>query len=193
MPPMPAISILVAGVGNLFLRDDGWGCEVVRRLAAEPLPEGVRAVDFGVGGVHLAYELLEGVDLLVLVDVIGRGVAPGTVSLVEVDPDALPGAQIDSHAMDPGAVLANVRALGGIPPPTLLVGCEPADLGEGIGLSPATEAAVEPALRMLRDVLWRPSVVGGTDVTVDVGGADVTADVGGTDVTADAINDPEMT
>jgi len=183
MPPMPAISVLVAGVGNLFLRDDGWGCEVVRRLAAEPLPEGVRAVDFGVGGVHLAYELLEGVDLLVLVDVIGRGVAPGTVSLVEVDPDALPGAQIDSHAMDPGAVLANVRALGGIPPPTLLVGCEPADLGEGIGLSPATEAAVEPALRMLRDVLWRPSVVGSPDVT-----ADVTADA-----TAEAINDPEMT
>jgi hydrogenase maturation protease len=146
-------SVLVAGVGNLFLRDDGWGCEVARQLGRQQLPEGVRVVDYGIGGIHLAYELLDGVDLLVLLDALPRGVEPGTVTLMETDPDASPRPGVDSHAMDPATVLASVRALGGTPPPTLLVGCEPADVSEGIGLSPALLHAIAPAIDLVHEVL----------------------------------------
>jgi hydrogenase maturation protease len=156
MMPLPRserVSVLVAGVGNLFLRDDAFGSEVARRLEGRDVPPGVRVADYGIGGIHLAYDLLDGVDLLVLVDAVPRGVAPGTLTVLEADPDSLPDTPIDSHAMDPAAVLANVRALGGQVPRTLIVGCEPADVGEGIGLSPAVEAALEPAMDLVLEVV----------------------------------------
>ena len=81
---------LVAGVGNVFLRDDAFGCEVVRLLATHPVPDGVEVRDFGIRGVHLAYDLLDGCDLFVLVDAAPRGEPPGTVTVLEVevpDPD----------------------------------------------------------------------------------------------------------
>lgn len=145
---------LVAGIGNIFHGDDGFGSEVARRLLREPIPDGVRVVDYGIGGIHLAYDLLDGVDLLVLIDAIPRdGVQPGTLSVIEADAGGLPPAPLDSHAMDPAAVLANVRSLGGEVPRTLIVGCQPADVNEGMVLSDAVEAAVEPAVALVREVL----------------------------------------
>ncbi len=146
--------VLVAGVGNIFLGDDGFGSEVARRLAARPLPDGVRVVDYGIGGIHLAYDLLAGVDLLVLVDALPRGVAPGTVALVEVtDADDIDGGTVDSHAMDPTTVFASLRALGGTVPPVVVVGCEPADMAQGVGLSPPVAAAVEPTVEQILTLL----------------------------------------
>jgi hydrogenase maturation protease len=147
-----AVEVLVAGVGNIFLRDDGFGSQVARQAAARPLPDGVRVVDYGIGGIHLAYDLLAGVDHLILVDALSRGVAPGTVMLVEVDPDQDLPATVDSHAMDPATVFASLRGLGGVPPPTLLVGCQPADVSEGMGLSPAVEAAVAPTVQQVLEL-----------------------------------------
>lgn len=145
--PLTNDRVLVAGVGNIFLGDDGFGCEVVQRLVRRPLPEGVRVADYGIGGIHLAYDLLGGVELLVLVDALPRGVEPGTVTLIDVTADDdLPAATVDSHAMDPATVFASLRGLGGTVPRTMVVGCEPADVGERIGLSPAVAAAVEPAV-----------------------------------------------
>lgn len=144
---------LVAGVGNLFLSDDGFGSEVARRLAGEPLPPHVRVHDYGIGGIHLAYDLLDGVNLLVLVDTVGRGAAPGTVALIEPDLEGLPDRPVDAHAMDPAAVFANVQALGGTVPRTVIVGCEPADVTEGIGLSPPVDAAIGPAIDLIREVV----------------------------------------
>jgi hydrogenase maturation protease len=147
-------NVLVAGVGNIFLGDDGFGSEVARRLAGRSLPEGVRVADYGIGGIHLAYDLLGDVDLLVLVDALPRGVAPGTVSLVEVtQADDMSRPTVDSHAMDPATVFASVRGLGGTLPPTVVVGCEPAELTERMGLSPAVAAAVEPAVARIEDLL----------------------------------------
>ena len=146
--------MLVAGVGNIFLGDDGFGSEVARRLATQPLPAGVRVTDYGIGGIHLAYVLLGEVDLLVLVDALPRGVAPGTVSLLEVD--AGTGTEhppVDSHAMDPATVFASVRGLGGTMPPTVVVGCEPAEVSERMGLSPAVAAAVEPTVARILELL----------------------------------------
>lgn len=147
--------ILVAGVGNLFLRDDGFGPEVVRRLYATEVPDGVAVTDHGIGGIHLTYDLMDGYDTLILVDVVRRGEEPGTVSVLEAEaaPDGSP--ILDAHSLDPAAVLASVRRLGGEVPRTLVVACEPQDLGEGIGLSDAVEAAVDPTVTAVRNLIVR--------------------------------------
>lgn len=147
--------ILVAGVGNIFLGDDGFGSEVVRRLAGWPTPETVRVADYGIGGVHLAYDLLDGWELLILVDAVGRGGPAGSLSVLEVDGEHASGGPVDAHRMDPSAVFAGLRRLGGTLPRTLLVGCEPATTGEGIGLSPPVSAAVEPAATTVRELVAR--------------------------------------
>jgi hydrogenase maturation protease len=147
--------ILVAGVGNVFLGDDGFGVEVVRHLAGRPLPAGVEVVDVGIRGVHLAYELLDGCDLLILVDAAARGEPPGTVSLIEVEPgdvDAAP-ALIDAHGLAPDDVLGLVQRLGGRPGRTLVVACEPADLGPGMELSAPARAAVPDAVRLVETIV----------------------------------------
>lgn len=150
---MTATKTLVAGIGNIFNGDDGFGSEVAQRLARRPMPDGVHVEDYGIRGVHLAYELLEGYDLVVLIDALPRGEAPGTVSVLvpDVDLDDVP--PLDSHQMDPGAVLGMVAELGGEIGRLLLVGCEPADVGEGIGLSPPVAAAVDDAARMVEELI----------------------------------------
>jgi hydrogenase maturation protease len=149
--------ILVACVGNIFLGDDGFGVEVARRLAARPLPEGVRLVDFGIRGMDLAYALLEGWAGVVLVDAAPRGKPAGTLSVLEVgsgDAAAAAGASaIEPHAMDPAKVLAHVEALGGRVERLRVVCCEPApvaDLEEmAAGLSEPVAAALEPAVELV--------------------------------------------
>ena len=139
--------MLVAGIGNLFCRDDGFGPEVVRRLLATgSLPEQVRAVDYGIRGMHLAYDLLEGYDALVLVDAVPGSGEPGEVSVLEVGEEHLGTGGFDPHGMAPVAMLASLKDLGGQLPTTYVVGCRPADVGEGIGLSEQVEAAVPEAI-----------------------------------------------
>jgi hydrogenase maturation protease len=138
--------VLVAGIGNLFLGDDGFGPEAPRRLAGPPLPPGVRVVDYGIRGMHLAYDLLDGYDELVVVDAVPRGGAPGDVVVLEVGEDDLEAGDFDAHGMEPTAVLSSLGSLGGRLPRTYVVGCEPADTDEGIGLSPPVAAAVGPAM-----------------------------------------------
>ena len=147
---------LVAGVGNIFLRDDAFGVEVIRLLAEHPVPDGVEIRDFGIRGVHLAYELLNGCDLFVLVDAAERGEAPGTVSVIEVEvpePDPAAGPVIDAHSMTPDGIFALLGSLGGRPGRSLLVACEPADVSAGIGLSEPVEAALPHAVRTVEEIL----------------------------------------
>ncbi|MFF9774306.1 hydrogenase maturation protease [Streptomyces sp. NPDC013978] len=163
---------LVAGIGNIFLGDDGFGVETVRRLTERDLPGHVEVVDIGVRGVHLAYQLLDGYDTLILVDATARGGAPGTLYVIEHDdpaqaaPDPTPGAPaLDGHRMTPDTVLALLHTLcvgtGGEPPRrVLVVGCEPASVDERIGLSPPVSAAVPEAVRLIEELLrdGKPSV-----------------------------------
>ncbi|HEX6877749.1 MAG TPA: hydrogenase maturation protease, partial [Nocardioidaceae bacterium] len=149
--------VLVAGVGNLFLGDDGFGPEVVRGVSATGrVPEHVRVIDYGIRGMHLAYDLLEGYDALVLVDAVPGG-EPGDLLVLEVAEEDLGSGELDAHGMDPVAVLANLERLGGTLPPTYVVGCRPATVEEGIGLSAPVEAAVpvaiEAVLRLLQDLV----------------------------------------
>lgn len=147
--------VLVAGIGNVFLGDDGFGVAVAKRLERELLPEGTRVVDFGIRGVHLAFELLTPPDLLVLVDTTSRHGAPGTLYVVDPadDPTAIDAAHPDAHAMDPRAVFMAVKQMGGTLPRTRIVGCEPADLSEGMCLSDPVQQAIEPAVEMIRRLI----------------------------------------
>jgi len=147
---------LVAGVGNIFLSDDAFGVEVVRLLSERPVPAGVEVRDFGIRGVHLAYDLLNGCDLFVLVDAAQRGEAPGTVSVVEVEvPDAasLDGPVMDAHDLTPDSIFALLATLGGRPGRSLLVACEPADLSAGMGLSGPVLQALPYAVRTVEEIL----------------------------------------
>lgn len=149
------MNVLVAGIGNLFLGDDGFGPEVVRRLAGEPVRAGVRVVDYGIRGMHLAYDLLDGYDLLVLVDALPGAGMPGEVVVLDVRPDDLGPAEFDAHGMNPVAVLSGLSRLGGTLPPTVVVGCRVASVAEGIGLSPPVAAAVPAAVSAVRALLDR--------------------------------------
>jgi hydrogenase maturation protease len=149
--------ILVAGIGNIFLQDDGFGVEVAKRLADSELPEGVKVTDFGIRGVHLAYEMLDGgYDTTILIDAAPRGEAPGTVYLIEPDLDnidAQQSASMDAHSMDPQVVCATLKSLGGSPRRVLIVGCEPLVIDDGIGLSEPVGRAVEEAVRLVHSVV----------------------------------------
>ena len=149
--------ILVAGIGNIFLQDDGFGVEVAKRLADSELPEGVKVADFGIRGVHLAYEMLDGgYDTTILIDAAPRGEAPGTVYLIEPDLDnidAQQSASMDAHSMDPQVVFATLKSLGGSPRRVLIVGCEPLVIDDGIGLSEPVGRAVEEAVRLVHSVV----------------------------------------
>jgi hydrogenase maturation protease len=145
-----ASRILIAGIGNIFLGDDGFGPEVLRHVCERVEgSEQLRAVDYGIGGMHLAYDLLEDWDALVLVDAIPDRGHPGTVHVFEVNHlvDGADGATgLDAHGMDPATVFASLGALGGTAPRTIVVGCEVADIGDGMGLSERVQAAVPTAV-----------------------------------------------
>ena len=117
------------------------------------MPDDVRVVDYGIRGMHLAYDLLDGCSALVIVDAIPGGGAPGDVVVMEVGPDDIGTSELDAHGMDPLAVLGSLQTLGGTLPPTFVVGCRPASVEEGIGLSPPVEAAVPIAADAVRRVV----------------------------------------
>jgi hydrogenase maturation protease len=155
-PPEAGVRILVAGIGNVFLGDDGFGPAVAGRLAASALPAGVEVEDFGIRGMDLAYALGDH-DVAILVDAVPRGGTPGTVYLIEpeLDPDA---AAVDTHGMSPVKVLALARHLGGELPRVLLVGCEPASVVSEddelrAELSEPVRLAVGEAVRMVESLV----------------------------------------
>jgi hydrogenase maturation protease len=122
--PAPPLRVLVAGIGNVFMADDGFGVALADRLARRAVPPGVDVVDFGIRGMDLAYAMQDGYDAVVLLDASPRGGAPGTLYVIEPDLDD-DDVGVDAHGMDPVKVLALARALGGPLPRTLVVGCEP--------------------------------------------------------------------
>lgn len=160
--------ILIAGIGNIFLGDDAFGCEVVKKLAERPWPDGARIKDFGIRGFDLAYALMDGYNQVILVDAVNRGKPPGTLTLLEPrvdgpmegeDPRAI---LMQPHSMTPEAVLRFVQLMGCEPPPLYLLGCEPSVLGTEDhpvdGLSEVVEAAVGPAVnwiaRLVDELRW---------------------------------------
>ena len=158
--------LLIAGVGNIFLGDDGFGVEVAGRLAATELPDWVRVADYGIRGMHLAYDLAGGYSSAILVDATARGGAPGTIYLIEPDVTAAdgeaaagedatldPGPLFNAHGMQPDVVLGLLGMLDERERQVLVVGCEPASLDYGIGLSEPVAAAVDEAVKVVLDLV----------------------------------------
>jgi hydrogenase maturation protease len=146
--------VLVAGIGNIFLGDDGWGVEVARRLSEVELPEDVVVADYGISGMHLAYDLA-GADYrtTILLDATQRGDPPGTVTVAELDPGAVPPGPLDAHGMQPDVVLGLLTVLGGEAGRLLLVGCEPESVTDRMGLSAPVLDAVDPAVRRVTELV----------------------------------------
>lgn len=161
--------ILVAGIGNIFLGDDGFGCEVARRLAGYDLPAEVRVVDFGIRGFDLGYALLEDYELIVLIDATPRGGVPGTLYQVEpefnnldLEQNSDPATLVETHNMVPTKVLAFAKFMGATLRRMVVIGCEPEVLGEDeegrIGLSPPVAASIDGAVSMVESLI--DSVIG---------------------------------
>ena len=152
-------SILIAGVGNAWLRDDGFGGEVARRLTELELPAGVSVMDAGTGGLDLAYEVMRGYDALVILDVSPQGGEPGTLYVMEPDEDAVPGGiedgdVINPHAMDPQTVLRFVKSVGAWPGKVVVIACEPEEVTEmGWGLSERVRDAVQRAITLVLETV----------------------------------------
>jgi hydrogenase maturation protease len=152
------MKVLVAGVGNIFLGDDGFGVEVARRLSTLDLPKFVRVADYGVRGMHLAYDLVDATpELTIIVDATERGDPPGTIHVIDlVLPSTMDDAALlDAHGMQPDVVFGLVRMLGADPGRVLLVGCEPEELVERMSLSPVVEQAVDTAVRVVASLVAR--------------------------------------
>ena len=159
-PPGGAPRVLVAGIGNIFLGDDGFGVAVAQRLTERRLPAGVNVVDFGIRGMDLAYAMQDRYDVVVLVDAAPRGSAPGTLHVIDARVDADGPMAMDTHGMDPVKVLALARALGRVPPRVLVVGCEPSRMISAeqwdemeMGLSPPVSAAVDAAVTLVEELV----------------------------------------
>jgi len=160
-PQATATRVLVAGIGNAFLGDDGFGVALAGRLARRALPAGVEVVDYGIRGMDLACAMQdEGLDAVVMLDAAPRGEAPGTLTVIEPDLDGV-APHVDAHGMDPVSVLALARELGGAArlPRTLVVCCEPRTRMTGeedeivITLSEPVQAALAPAVTLVEELL----------------------------------------
>jgi hydrogenase maturation protease len=154
-PERPTRQILVAGIGNAWMKDDGFGSEVIKVLSQRAMPDGVSVVDFGTGGLDLAYEVMRGYDGLILVDISRQGEPPGTLYVMEADAADVDGSiedgqALDPHGMDPETVLRFVKSVGGWPGRVLVVACEPEQIEDfGVGLSDAVGGAVQRAAEVV--------------------------------------------
>jgi hydrogenase maturation protease len=151
--------ILVAGIGNIFLGDDAFGSEVARRLMVERLPPEVRVIDFGIRTYDLAYAIMDGYDVTILIDITAQGQAPGTVYLIEPDLNQLEQLDAnlaDAHSMNPARVLQMLRRFGSSPGKLYLIGCEPAilEVEDGhIGMSETVEKSVPQAIEWVKTLV----------------------------------------
>jgi hydrogenase maturation protease len=155
-------SILIAGVGNIFLGDDAFGVEVARALRARSLPDGVAVVDYGIRGFDLAYALLDPWEAVVIVDALSRGGAPGTLYTLDPQLDNLKDAppsesMINPHGMDPMRVLQLAFSMGTIGARVMVVGCEPKDFGDELegrmGLSNIVQSSIDGAVEMVETIV----------------------------------------
>ena len=163
--------MLIAGIGNIFLGDDGFGVEVAKRLATMDLPDWVQVADYGISGMHLAYDLADGYDTAILVDTAQRGGKPGTLTVIDASQERQAAGAgtlaesrlFDAHGMQPDVVLGVLDMLGAGSARVLVVGCEPATLDYGMELSEPVANAVDGAVQVVLDLVADADVKAGRD------------------------------
>ena len=183
--------VLIAGMGSVLRRDDGFGVAVVQRLMAEwrPLPPGVTLLDAGTGGIAVVQELLDGYEALIVVDAVRRGGEPGTLYLLEPQVDDLREGTdagqraflADTHYAEPWKVFVLAKGLGVLPPVVWLLGCEPAEIDEArVSLTERVEQAVALAVarvhRLVQELLDLGQVADPAATPVPMGGVDTAGD-----------------
>jgi hydrogenase maturation protease len=147
-------NILLLGLGNTLLGDEGLGVRALERLQEQyPLPETVQPIDGGVLGLELlAY--LEGVTDLVAIDAIQTGQPPGT--LVRLEGEDIPATfalKMSMHQVTFHEVLAMCQLRGTMPPRVVIWGMEPAVLETGVELSPLMESRLDALVQAVMDEL----------------------------------------
>ncbi len=155
--------ILIACIGNIFLGDDAFGCEVANHLMRRQLPPEVKVVDFGIRSFDLVYALMDGYETTLFVDAAPRGGEPGTIYLIEPDRAEIEAIDdhggVEPHDMNPLKVLSMVKSLGGVFGKIFVVGCEPQFTGEDgegfMGLSEPVEASIPKAVEVVESVIQR--------------------------------------
>ena len=162
-PPPPSAErvrkILVAGIGNAWMGDDGFGSEVVKRLGEIEPPHGVAVMDFGTGGLNLAYEVMRGYDALLILDISEQGGTPGTLYVIEADEESIDGSiqdgdTLNPHGMDPKTMLRFVKSIGAWPGKVVVIACEPHTVAEiGFKLSESVAGALEPAVQLVLETI----------------------------------------
>jgi hydrogenase maturation protease len=153
------LRILITGVGNVLRQDDGFGVEVINRLLERnKLPAGVKVMETGIGGIRLVQELLDGYDILILVDAVQRDGQPGQLYLLEADVPDLDGFSFDErnefladmHYTNPTRAMMLAKAIHVLPPRVYILGCQPAAYDDfELGLSPEVEAAIPAAISQI--------------------------------------------
>ncbi|MDQ6843721.1 MAG: hydrogenase maturation protease [Bacteroidota bacterium] len=158
-PPNNRKRVMIAGVGNMFMKDDGFGGAVIKKILNKEFPEGVEVKDFGTGGLKLAYDLMKGYDGLILLDASQRGEKPGTLYVIEPEEGSIEsnledGGPIDPHGSDPATILRFVKGIGAWPAKVLIVACEPSTVEDfEIGLTDPVNEAVDRAVEIIDDLL----------------------------------------
>jgi len=157
--PVVKKRVMIAGIGNMFMKDDGFGSAVVKRIINKKFPEGVEVKDFGTGGLKLAYDLMKGYDGLIFLDASARGKTPGTLYVIEPDENDFSsnleeGGPIDPHDADPATVLRFVKSMGAWPGKVFVVACEPESVDEfEIGLSEPVNIAIDKAIEIIDEIV----------------------------------------
>jgi hydrogenase maturation protease len=147
--------VLVLGLGNLLLRDDGVGLELLRRLESlrpSAVDPRVEYLDGGTQGVALLGRLTGRSALLVL-DAVSLGAPPGEVMTVRDPLEHPDGQHGGAHGANASGLLASAQLLGDLPPLTIVVGVSPAELATGIGLSEPVRRALPDAMATAEQVL----------------------------------------
>ena len=153
------MQVIVACFGNVLRGDDGFGIAVAHHLLERRVPDDVRVIEVGIGGIHLVQQLFDPIDALIVVDAVDVGRPPGTVVVLDPDIEDVRAlgvnerrdALADMHLATPERALALARGLEVLPPVTLIVGCQHADAqGYSEGLTPAVQHGVEPAAAEVR-------------------------------------------
>lgn len=147
---------LIVGFGNVLLRDDGFGVEVVKRLAGSVLPAHVETMDVGIGGIDLVLKLMDGFEAVIVVDAVSRGQPPGTLHCFPAAAATRrlgAGEAVDPHFAEPTRAITLAGILGYLPDNVTVVGCEPESCELGMGLTPAVDAAVDHAVKTIREMV----------------------------------------
>jgi hydrogenase maturation protease len=124
--------ILILGIGNILLRDEGVGVHVANQLQTMDLPPDVEVMDGGTLGLNLLY-YIEGRKKVIVIDTVGIGDPPGTIyRFTDQELGIKKSFLRTAHGIDIVDVVKTAEMLGKKPEEIVFIGIEPEDIDEGL-------------------------------------------------------------